>query len=682
MEMNKVKIKNIRTRLLLVLLPLIFIILALLSGISYYFSKQALNQSVNETAMALGTDYSVRVKNDIELRLIQLDGLANTPIFRAGTDKTQIVNDMVETKKRLGTFDTITFALPDGSGITDAGKKSFYGDREYFKKAISTQKAVVSEPLVAKTTGKLAVILAVPITNNGQLSGLLLGTYSMERLSNMIGNMKFLDSGYGQLVDDSGLIIADPKNQDLVGKLNLTQKNVNSELNLSQNTLDDQLINLFQKTVQSGRQTEGFYSFVDSVKQFAVFTPVDLPGDQHWILTVSAPEKEGTKAVDHLSWMMLILSIVCMAVAIISIIFIAKQFTKPISVLRDECLLLTQGDLRDREEKISSEDEIGQLAKGFRDMRANLHELVGNVHLQAEQLSASSEELTANSEQSAQAANHVAETINNISAGSENQVKVVDKTTNIVEQLSAGIQDVAANASNVAATAQQTSNAAQEGGKAVQQVTSQMLQIEKTVDDSAQLVTKLGERSKKIGAIIDTISGIAGQTTLLALNAAIEAARAGEQGRGFAVVANEVNSLAEQSQEAAKQIAEMINEIQNDTDKAVNAMNEGTHEVKTGTAVVNSTGQKFEEIVNLIGRVSDQVNDISAAIEQMAASSQNIVDSVKVIDKISKDASAYTQTVSAATEEQLASMEEIASASQALAKLAQDLQTSVTKFKI
>ena len=83
-----------------------------------------------------------------------------------------------------------------------------------------------------------------------------------------------------------------------------------------------------------------------------------------------------------------------------------------------------------------------------------------------------------------------------------------------------------------------------------------------TVSRSAQVVTKLGENSKEIGQIVETISGIAGQTNLLALNAAIEAARAGEQGKGFAVVAEEVRKLAEQSKAAAERIANLIEGIQ------------------------------------------------------------------------------------------------------------------------
>lgn len=209
-----------------------------------------------------------------------------------------------------------------------------------------------------------------------------------------------------------------------------------------------------------------------------------------------------------------------------------------------------------------------------------------------------------------------------------------------------------------------------------------MAQLENTVNTSAEVVEKLGERSKEIGQIVDTISGIAGQTNLLALNAAIEAARAGEQGRGFAVVAEEVRKLAEQSQEAAGRIAQLIGDIQGDTDKAVVAMSEGTREVKMGADVVNAAGDMFREIVELVSQVSAQVREISAAIQQMASGSQQIVGVVQKIDRLSKSSSVESQSVSAATEEQLASMEEIAAASQTLSKLAQDLQVEVTKFRV
>lgn len=361
---------------------------------------------------------------------------------------------------------------------------------------------------------------------------------------------------------------------------------------------------------------------------------------------------------------------------------IARMISKPLKRLVDMSRNVAQGNLAVDRVDNHSTDEVGQLATEFQVMIDNLRGLVKQIAQTAEQVAASSEELTASAEQSAQSTTQVAMAIGDVAQGAEKQSSAVNNTSAVVEQVSAGIQQAAANANAVASMADKTAGAANEGNKEVDAAISQMRSIEMTVSSSAQVVTRLGERSKEIGQIVDTISGIAGQTNLLALNAAIEAARAGEQGRGFAVVAEEVRKLAEQSQEAAKQISGLISDIQTETDSAVVAMNNGSREVTVGTEVVNNAGKAFKDIVSLVGDVSSQVREISAAMQQMASGSQQIVVSVRDIDRISRDTASQTQTVSAATEEQSASMEEIAASSQALAKLAEQLQSAVRKFRV
>ncbi len=676
------KIKSIQTRLLLALLPLVLIALSVLAGSSYYLSKQSLAKSIGQTAMAVGMDYSQRVQADMETMIAQLEDLASVSQISTGTDKLQSVAIMAETQKRLGKFDVLVLIAADGSGITSAGASASYADREYFKKVMATQKPTVSEPLVSRATGKLAVALAVPVTKQGRLTGVLVGTFSMERLSTMIKELKFLETGYGQLADDSGMLIAHPLRGELTGKLNLQEKKINPQLKLAKPELDDQLINLFRTAVQSGKQSMGHYTFVDDVSRISVFTPLDLPGGQRWVLTVAAPAAEATRDTDALAKTMLIISLLSLIIVGVLILFIAKRFAKPISLIRDECLLLAQGDLRERASMVSSEDEIGQLAKGFREMRTSLRNLVATVHAQSEHLAASSEELTASADQSAQASNQVAESITEVAAGATAQLNAANDAAAVVQQMSASIQQVSATTSEVANQSARAANQAQEGNRAVNKAVEQMNRIEQTVNNSAKVVAELGERSKAIGQIVATISGIAGQTNLLALNAAIEAARAGEQGRGFAVVAEEVRKLAEQSEAATKQISALIGGIQGDTDQAVAAMDNGTREVKLGAEVVNAAGQAFNEIVGLVTQVSDQVKEVSDTIEQMAVGSQQIVGSVNKIDKLSKEAAAQAQNVSAATEEQSASMEEIASSSQSLAQLAIDLRDAVGKFHV
>jgi methyl-accepting chemotaxis protein len=362
--------------------------------------------------------------------------------------------------------------------------------------------------------------------------------------------------------------------------------------------------------------------------------------------------------------------------------YITKIIANPLNAMVLLCKEFATGDFQDKPRKILRKDEVGQVADALADMRAAIRKLMIHINQSSEQLAASSEELTASADQSAQAANQVAASITDVAHGAEEQLSVADGTSAIVQEMSDSIQQVAINAKEASEQSAQAASKANEGNKSVDKAINQMSHIEQTVTASSLVVAKLGERSKEIGEIVDTISGIASQTNLLALNAAIEAARAGEQGRGFAVVAEEVRKLAEQSQDAAKHIGELIAEIQGDTDRAVIAMNDGTREVKLGAEVVNDTGKAFQEIVSLVNTVSDQTKEISASIEQIATGGQLIVSSVKQIDELSKKASGEAQTVSAATEEQSASMEEIASSSQALAHLAMDLREAVSKFKI
>lgn len=379
-----------------------------------------------------------------------------------------------------------------------------------------------------------------------------------------------------------------------------------------------------------------------------------------------------------LLWGIVIFAILC--VGSILTLFI-RMLTRRLDYLVHTINKFADGDMKERL-VISSTDELSKVGMAVNKMGDNLRDLLNQIQKTSSQLAASSEELTASADQSTQVTQQIANSVTDVAELSTNQLTAVTATTSVIEQISAGVEETSATATMAAEHSQKAVGAARDGNVAVNHAVTAMKRIEETVQQSAGVVAKLGDRSKEIGQIVDTISGIAGQTNLLALNAAIEAARAGEMGKGFAVVAEEVRKLAEQSQEAAEKIAVLIEDIQTDTDKAVVSMKAGTQEVEDGTQVIGTAGSHFGRILEMVEAVNGQACDIAKTMEELAGGTQNIVTSVQEVDSSSKEVAAEAQAVSAATEEQSASMEQIAASSRSLAELAQELQQATTKFRL
>lgn len=381
-------------------------------------------------------------------------------------------------------------------------------------------------------------------------------------------------------------------------------------------------------------------------------------------------------------------SLVIACLGLVIGIFLTYKLTRsiqgPILEMASVANEYASGDLRNElSEKVKGHtDEIGTLANAINQIQNNFLTVLWQIKDSTRTVSIHSQQSAVAAEETSSAANQVAETISEMAKGAENQVRAVEKTVVIVAKMSEDIQQVASSAVEAEGVVQETAQLAKNGEVIIRNAITQINSVEQTANSVAGLVYNLGESSKRIGEIVSVISEITGQTNLLALNAAIEAARAGEHGRGFAVVAEEVRKLAEQSQDATKQIGTLIDSIQGEMDKVVLSMQDTVRAVQTGAEVTNEAGKSFRVIMDSLGKVITGVNGITMKTKQVETAGQSITNAVWNINNISKEMSLGAQTVSASSQEQAASMEELAATSQELARTAQELEGVVDKFNL
>ncbi len=659
-----IEMRSIRARLTAMMVLTLVVSLCVMGAANYFNAKKVIVEEAENTLSALAQNNSEKLALWIDIRKGEIGVLANSPVLESG-DAAQILPYLKEEVKRNPVYARFLVVDLQGNAYYTNDSKAQIADRDYFQQA-KAGKIAISDPVVSKVDGKMVVVVAAPILKDGKVVGVIGGTITIDELIKMVGEIKFAQSGYAFVVQRDGLMIMHP-NKELIMKDNpLTDPNASAEEKA-----------LTQKMVGTER---GLATYTDKgLEKYIAYA--QIPGTT-WTLGVNAPASEVTAKLQNLLWLSLGLIVLVALLAAFVARLQANGFAKPIQNLNNFAGRIASGDLSETKISVKSDDEIGELGRSFSVMAQNLQMLIKKVTDSSQQVAASAQELTASSQQASQASDHVARAIEQMACETGRQVTAIDEATELVGQISTQTEQTAQSGASVLGIVKGTAAATQEGRGAVTAAIKEMENIGQKSGDVEKAIAELASGSREIGEIVELISSIAGQTNLLALNAAIEAARAGEQGRGFAVVADEVRKLAEQSNQAAQKIGELIRYNEEKMTQAVAATKSSADGIKSGVSIVTATGDTFGRISAAVDNLSGHVQEIAEAVEQIAAGNKRVAETIRNVQQRSQANSDNAQSISAATEEQAASMQEIASASQMLAETATELQGEITKFRV
>lgn len=408
---------------------------------------------------------------------------------------------------------------------------------------------------------------------------------------------------------------------------------------------------------------------------------------------VSIVEKEIAREMRNSIVKYSLILILLLTINIIGII-ILKRNLNPINTLTTALKEISKGNLRFKvKESMKTNDEVGEMISATEKMANNMANLIQTIKVSSENVADLSYKLSDNANQTKETSTQISTAITNVAEGAgkqvfnintaielmekmlklikkvensaisqtekltetvqkakatdeemqnlsksaANELNSINETASLVSLMAEAINQVTTEATNVSQNSQETAETAQKGEIIVTKTVKGMEKIKDAVLNSSEKIDTLGKRSSQIGDIIEVIDDIAEQTNLLALNAAIEAARAGEHGKGFAVVADEVRKLAERSSTATKEIATLIQAIQTDTKEAVESMKTGTDEVEKGAELAYQTKKALKNILAAISETVDQIQNITASTEEIAASSGTVVQNISNIEVIIKN---------------------------------------------
>ncbi|WP_447530265.1 methyl-accepting chemotaxis protein [Vreelandella sp. TE19] len=598
-------LSSLRMRILIITLVVITLALTINAAVSYLTLKSHNDKQVTQQLASISQGNALALEEWIAARSSMVEA-ARGPVL-TGDPLTHLVQ-----LADSGGFIAAFFGQVDGSHLSSDGwiPGDDYDPRQrgWYQAAVNQDSTIVTLPYLDDNSGQLVVTLASPVKRNGRLVGVVGGDVEIDNLIEQVNAIQPTPSSFAFLSSGGETLIAHPDAA-------LTLQPLTA---LSQ-TLSPATIERLNATRNAWEDIE-----IDGRHKHIASTPI---AGTDWELSVALDEREATAGLRAMIRSALVVLLIILVVTALLLSVWLKQMFKGLERARDalDDIASGEGDLTRRLPE-QGRDEVAQISGAFNRFVDKMESVLLDVRTSSQSVH--------------HAASEIATAGQDLSRRTDNTAASLQQTSASIEEITSTVQQTAASSKEANKLSQTASEVANEGGQVVAGVVTTMEEITTASD--------------KIGEIVTLMNSISFQTNLLALNASVEAARAGEHGRGFAVVAEEVRMLARRSSDAANDIQKLIEDSQS--------------KVNNGTTLVRNAGATMKSIVEHITRVSDVLEEITAATGEQSDGINQVNIAVADLDRM--------------TQENAAMVEESTTAAEQLKEQANHLAVTIGSFKL
>lgn len=503
----------------------------------------------------------------------------------------------------------------------------------------------------------------------------------------------------GEYVTEGGLdVVSTPEVQDLLKEISINGKEssyayvvdldgtmlyhpIAEKIGVS---VENAVVKQMLADIRDGKPQETSvyeYDFRGAIKYAGIYPDVE----HGFLLIISADKAEITSDIQSILLKTLLSTLIAFVICVVIALFCSAIITKPIKEMAEIADRFSTLDLRDddRRERIGQRrDEVGLLGRSIGGVREQFHAIVTEIKTQSNNIHTTAASLDEHTKETLNNIEQVERAVYEIAEGASSQAEDTQKATENVIRMGNMVEDTNQEVENLYLYA----NAMKQSGDDASKTLSDLEEINHKAKESIDLIYQqtntTNESALKIREATELITFIAEQTNLLSLNASIEAARAGEQGRGFAVVASQIQKLAEQSNESARQIGEIITLLISDSGKAVDTMNEVMEIMEVQNKNIHQMGRQFEQLFVAIDKSNRGVGNIADRTKSLDEARVNVVDIVQNLTAIAEENAAGTQETSASVTEVNDIVSQISENVNQLRRIAEELEHRMEVFRL